>query len=217
MVMASVRDRRFFIIKHDLRSFQALPGIIWRTDAEASAQPRNFKFVRPGDRWVEFAYINDEEDREPCSFVLGFYECAAEAYHGVVPVSRKTEKWDRSWPGRAWIIEGRAIEPKLRYAPVAVPPINQILGRRVFSRGAIIPGISSDDFQRVVDEAVSRQLDPRRIPVFGRHPLNEQEVLAILAARHRQFGIDRLVSAHSRTFSLVWMDARFTWSLKWTA
>jgi hypothetical protein len=88
--MPAHRERRYFIVKHDLESFQALPGVIWRSHKPRSEKPTRFSMVQPGDRWVEFAYTKGDADDTPCSMVLGFYECTREAWYGEIPENRKT-------------------------------------------------------------------------------------------------------------------------------
>ncbi len=56
--------RRYFIVKHDLDSFAAMPGFVWNTNPKKK-KPKGFGRVQKGDRWIEYAYIRDEDCREP--------------------------------------------------------------------------------------------------------------------------------------------------------
>lgn len=188
--------RRYFIVKHGLDAFWALPGFIWRSDLPRSEPPAKFKQVRLGDRWVEFAYVKDENDFKPSSLVVGFYECTREAWYGDVPLDRRTEHWDDDWPTKAWMIEGTPWGEQWG-EPVSVPPINAILERTVFGRGAIIPGLSVKDLERVRRESLKRHLCPTKIPLLGREPLNEQEVLAVVVSGHKQLGIDKILKVQT--------------------
>jgi len=44
---------RYFFVKHGLDAFQVMPNFIWRTDEKH--EPRAFKGVKKGDRWIGFA------------------------------------------------------------------------------------------------------------------------------------------------------------------
>ncbi len=187
---------RYFIVKHDLASFRALPGFIWRTGKGPGDVPRLFPRIRCGDRWVEFAYIKEENDRERCSVITGFYECVRTFWRGRIPRHKARAEylpgWD--WGEMAWMIEGREYrEQPLEHQPVTVRPINDILGRRIFGRGAVIPGLDERDFERIRKETFNRQLSPATIPLLNRAPQNEQELLAVVIAAHKQLGIERIV------------------------
>jgi hypothetical protein len=156
--MPATDERRHFIVKHDLQSFLALPGVIWRSDESDRVKPEKppkFSLIQPGDRWVEFAYTKGDADDTPCSIVVGFYECVRGAWHGEIPDHRKTPQWVEDWPNRAWMIEGEpwGEQPK----PVDVPPIDVMLGRKTFKQGAIISGLKAEDLEVIRREAIKRQ------------------------------------------------------------
>lgn len=195
--MPEKRDRKYFIVKHDLRSFQALPGTIWRTGMPRNKVPAKFNQVKTGDRWIEFAYVKDEVDGKYCSLITGFYECAREARYGDVPRDRQTSDWIDDWDDRAWMIEGKLHGEQPRYKPVSVPSINKMLDRTLFGRGAIIPGISAKEFERIREEALNRQLAPKTIPLLGREPLNEQEVLSVVVAGRSALGIKKIIKVQT--------------------
>ena len=67
------RLRKYFVARHDLASFVAWPGVIWRTGE--TEFPRSLKKIQVGDRWIAFAYIKDEDNRDKTQQVVGFYEC----------------------------------------------------------------------------------------------------------------------------------------------
>jgi hypothetical protein len=203
MIMAASRSRKYFIAKHGLDAFQALPGFIWRTGIDETELPPKFNQVKRGDRWVEFAYIKDEIGWKPRSFVMGFCECVREAWYGDIPKDRRTALWGDRWDEQAWMIEGKLWGEQPQFKPVAVPPINEILGRTIFGRGAIIPGLHSDDLERIRCEALRRELNPELVPYLKREPWNEQEVLAIVVAdvvgQEKRLGIDEIVWARTRS------------------
>jgi len=201
--MASVaesRQRKHFIVKHGLDAFQALPGFIWRTGRSRNDMPRNFAQVKLGDRWVEFAYIRDEQDEETCSLITGFYECTRKAWYATFPQDRSAvpDSVDWYWDDKGWMIEGKQCGPQPSYGPVSVPSINQMLGRTVFGRGAIIPGLSAKEFELIRKETLSRELDPSKIPILGREPTCEQEVLTVVVGGHKELGIDKILKVQTR-------------------
>jgi hypothetical protein len=121
--MPEKRERRYFIVKHDLRSFQALPGVIWRSGMPLNKLPRGFGQIRRGDRWIEFAYITDEIDREPCSIITGFYESTGRARYGIIPDHRKRRLWNDGWLDKAWMIQGKPCGVQPQKELVTVPSI----------------------------------------------------------------------------------------------
>ncbi|HET6246973.1 MAG TPA: hypothetical protein VFE47_04680 [Tepidisphaeraceae bacterium] len=180
------RERKYFIAKHDLASFLAWPGVIWRTGE--TEFPRGFKMMQAGDRWVEFAFINDENRRDRTSQVVGFYECVS------LPTKRiAIPPKPRSLCGNskfAWAIKGRAIGWQPSF-PVTVPSINTLLGKTVFGRQVLSP-VSKDDFDLIRQRVKQLKLDPKRIPMVNRDPRNEQEVVGILLTAHAKLGIERI-------------------------
>jgi gamma-glutamylcyclotransferase (GGCT)/AIG2-like uncharacterized protein YtfP len=133
------------------------------------------------------------------SVVAGFYECTREAWYGPVPKRARNDENVYEWskPGYAWMIKGRRLGEQ-PCEPVAVPPIADMLGRRTFSNQAITPGLSAMDFERIRRKALSLQFDTNRIPLFGRQPRCEQEVVSIIAAGHRDFGIRKIIHVQTR-------------------
>jgi hypothetical protein len=49
-------DTKYFIVKHGLDAFEALPNFIWNTHAASTIVPGNYDRARPGDQWISFAY-----------------------------------------------------------------------------------------------------------------------------------------------------------------
>ncbi|MGA2796504.1 MAG: hypothetical protein ABSE63_02885 [Thermoguttaceae bacterium] len=194
-------ERKYFIVKHDLESFTLLPGFIWRTCSSdkfgwphTDKAPPKFNQVKIEDCWVEFAYVSDDISLEPCSVITGFYECTREAWYGEIPLDRATlnDIADWKWDKEAWMIEGKEFGEQPNYKPVSVPPINEILGRKVFTRGTIIQ-IHKEDYERIRYEMRHRQLNPKNIPLLEREPLNEQELLSVVVCGYKQFGIEKII------------------------
>jgi hypothetical protein len=186
----SPHDRRHFIVKHGLDAFEILPNYIWRTSKGEDEVPHRFKQVRRGDRWVGFAYTTSDNRERPLSRVTGFFECVSEAVYDDLPpqvAGRLASEGTR----RAWLIEGEecGIQPM---EPVGVKPIDDILGRTLWKNQALVP-ITADDFDVVRQHTLSRQFDTKNIPLLGREPENEQEVLAAVVYGHKQFGIERII------------------------
>lgn len=153
-----------------------------------------FKNVNPGDQWVEFAYIRDEENEEACSLVCGIYRCVRRCWAGVVPRKSRTKYWSREWGKHAWMIKGRKHGYQPPFGPVSVRPIDTILGRTLTKRATVIKlkgGLK--EFQAICREVKSRAFNPAAIPVLGREPENEQEVLMIVIGAHQQIGIGKIL------------------------
>src|SRR5947209_8066128 len=92
---------RYFFVKHGLDAFEAMPNFIWRTGE--TKEPRSFKGVKKGDRWISFAYTMNDRRERPLSQITGFYECTHEARYGAL--SRKARETGRC--KNAWMIEGK--------------------------------------------------------------------------------------------------------------
>ncbi len=144
-------ERKYFVVKHDLESFLALPHYIWRTGKPASESPFRFDLVRAGDRWVSFAFIDNERDRGRISQIVWFSECVRAKWHGPIPKGGLAISGGET---RGWLIQGEAFGEQPT-APADVPPIAAILGKGVFQQAAIIP-IAAEDFDRMRGAAFSR-------------------------------------------------------------
>lgn len=182
--------RRHFIVKHGLDAFEILPNYIWRTSKSENEVPHRFNQVRLGDRWVGFAYTTSDNRERPLSRVTGFFECVSEArYDNLPPPAAGLTATDGT--ERAWFIEGDAcgVQP---IEPVGVKPIDDILGRTLWKNQALVP-ITADDFDVIRQHTLSRQFNTKKIPLLGREPENEQEVLAAVVYGHKQIGIDKII------------------------
>lgn len=186
------RQRKYFIAKHDLASFLAWPGVIWRTGE--TQFPQGLKKIHIGDRWIAFAYIKDEGARDKAQQVVGFYECV-EVPDTRIPIPPKP----RSLAGNskfAWAIKGRPIGRVLPH-PVTVPSVNKLLGRPVFGQQTLTP-ILEKDFDAIREKVHEYHLPPDRIPLLNRDPRCEQEVVAILIAARNQLGIRKIDRVRTR-------------------
>jgi hypothetical protein len=187
------RPRKYFVAKHDLASFLAWRGVIWRT-GEAKF-PRGLKKIQVGDRWVAFAYIKDEDKRDKTQQVVGFYECVSvpDEREEIPPKPRSLSANNKF----AWAIKGKAIGRPLPY-PVTVASINKLLRRKkLFSQQTLTP-IHKGEFDRLRQEIRRLQLAPERIPLLNRDPRCEQEVVAILIAARKELGIERIDRVRTR-------------------
>jgi hypothetical protein len=181
------RIQRHFIVKHGLDAFSVLPNYIWRTDKGMDEVPHRFNQVRPNDRWVGFAYTTSDNRERPLSRVTGFFECVSAAQYDTLPA----KALGSDGTAQGWMIEGKAFgeQPK---GPVGVKPIDDILGRKLWKNQALVP-ISADDFALIQQHTFSRQFDTKNIPLLGREPENEQEVLAAVIYGHRELGIKKII------------------------
>lgn len=144
-------DRKHFLVKHDLESLRTLPHFIWNTRKDANHVPPGFGQLGIGDRWVSFAYIDNERDEQEISKITGFSECIRAKWYGRIPpeaLSISNGKTD------AWFVEGKAFE-KQPSAPVDVAPIETILGRSMF-RQRTISRITAEEFERLRQSVFGR-------------------------------------------------------------
>ena len=145
------RERRFFVVKHDLESFQVMPHFIWRTGMDAQHVPARFNEVQGGDRWVSFAYMDNERDEQALSQIVGFSECVEACRYGDIPPAALAASDGET---KAWLIKGEAFGEQPP-SPVDVPPLDEIVGRTLWKQGAIIP-IKEADFERLREAAMSK-------------------------------------------------------------
>lgn len=187
--MAKSDSCRYFIVKHDLKSFEALPNFIWSTHDRPGRMPHGYGQIRRGDRWISFAYTTSDQRERPLSLITGFYECTQEkADYRDIPAQGLAASEGRT---EGWMIEGKPYGEQPGQ-PVGVRPIGELLGKKVFNQQAIIR-IEENDFERIRKNTLRDQLKPEDIPVFGREPRNEQELLAVVVGGHKEWGIEQIV------------------------
>ena len=80
---------------------------------------------------------------------------------------------------------------------VAVPSVRQLLNKKVFNQQALIT-ITEPDFDAIKTETFRLQFNTNRIPLFGRQPECEQEVLSIVVAAHAKIGIEEIIRVRTR-------------------
>lgn len=181
-------DRKHFFVKHGLDALKALPHAIWRADKGRDDLPHWFSQVKKGDRWVAFAYTTSDRHERPLSLVTGFYECTKEKEYVPIPEAALDAADGRKW---AWLIEGTPEGEQPKH-PVGVPPINDMLQKSTWNNQAMVP-ITAADYDRIRRYMLSRQFDPGRVPLFGRQPENEQELLAAVVCGHKDLGIEKIL------------------------
>lgn len=184
---ADSKNRKYFIVKHGRDAFEAHPEWIWNTYYGRGRVPRGYDRIRKGDRWVSFAYTTSDKGEQRLSLVTGFYECTQKreyftAGHGGLRASDGEH---------AWVIRGKPCgwQPSWQ---AGVPPIRELLGRNTFNQQAITR-IGEGEFNHIRREALNRAFDARKIPLLGRPPSCEQEVLSIVVAARAQLGIKRII------------------------
>jgi hypothetical protein len=186
--------RNYFIVKHDLASFQALSGVIWNNSNTKREPPTGYRSVEKGDRWLSFAYTSGGANDERVSLVEGFYECTQQFRYGNI-ISKKALALTNGKRG-AWLIEGRPFGTRLD-DPVVIPPIGNFLGNKPFSRRTITR-ISKKEFEGIRKWIRDHRYSPENIPCLKRDPQNEQEVLAIIASKPERFGIEKIIRVQTR-------------------
>jgi hypothetical protein len=193
--MMPMSRRGYFVAKHDLASIEAMPDCIWNTEEDGI--PHGYRMIRPGDRWVMFAYTSSDRRERALSMVTGFYECIRPIGERRCSLPRKARETCLG-SRLGWVIAGRehGRQPNRfrrgQVAPVTVRPIDTILGRPTFKQATLTP-ISRAEYERIRQETLRRQLDPRRIPLLGREPRSEQELFAATVFGHRALGIRRFL------------------------
>lgn len=183
--------RRYFIVKHDLSSLKALPGFIWRTDLGSRTLPPGFRRVRKGDRWIAFAYTTSDARERPLSLVTGFYECTRAAEFRPAPRFRRGYEGEGDEPDSFWQIKGKRYGRQPAW-PVGVRPLDSLLGRTTFKQSALTD-ITESEFEAIRKEVLQLEFDSRNIPVIGREPECEQEVLGIVVAAHKAIGVRKIL------------------------
>lgn len=186
--MPEKRERKHFIVKHDLDSLTVLPQFVWRTGVGPRHAPGRFPQIKRGDRWVAFAYTTSDGRDKPLSLITGFFECAKEARWRHIPPQALSISGGET---HAWVIEGRRCG-RQPGEHVGVKPLDDILGRHTFHGQGITP-ITPDDFQKLRAYAFAHQLRRDDIPLLGREPTTEQEVLALVAAARSKLGIEKIL------------------------
>jgi hypothetical protein len=147
--------------------------------------PRGLKKVHVGDYWIAFAYINDENQREQTRQVVGFYRCTKipEKRQRIPPHARRLSGNSKF----AWALFGTPLGEQPAF-PITVPSVNEMLKTTKFGQQTLTP-ITKSEFQKIQQIVRERKIDPQKIPLLGRDPQNEQEVVAILTAAYERFGI----------------------------
>jgi hypothetical protein len=191
--MARYPGRNYFIVKHDLVSFQVQPGFVWNSEESPNRPPRGFRQILKGDRWIAFAYTTSGARERAVSLVTGYYEAVREMHYGRLSAKAHAECGNKKW---AWLIKGKSVGKPLP-DPVVIPPLASFLAKNIFHRSTIIR-ISKEEFLAIRKYTQSHRFDPNKIPCLGREPRCEQEVLAIVACGQRQLGIDKIHRVQTR-------------------
>ena len=117
--------------------FRAYP-----TDVFASLVDRVDGLIAEG-RFLSPSVVEEELKAVGTAELTGFYECTQRARHGFVPRNRQTSAWIDERRHLAWMVEGKPCGKQPRHKSVSVPSVDTMLGRNVFSMGAIIPGLNA--------------------------------------------------------------------------
>ena len=185
--------RNYFIVKHDLASFQVLPGFVWNSHEPPSNPPIGFRQILEGDRWIAFAYTTSGEQERAVSLVTGFYQATRKMKYGRLTAKAHAQCGRKKW---AWLIKGKSFGQPLP-DPVVIPPLDSFLDKKVVQQRTIIR-ISKAEFNSIRKYTQSHRFDPKKIPCLGREPQNEQEVVAMIASGHRQLGIEKILRIQTR-------------------
>jgi len=186
--------RNYFIVKHDLASFQALPGYVWNSGEPPTHAPKGFRQILKGDQWIAFAYTTSGDRERAVSLVTGFYKAVKPMKYGRLTARAHAECGRKKW---AWLIKGESVGKPLP-DPVVIPPLSGFLeAKNVVQQNTIIR-ISKADFDSIRTYTQSHRFDPKRIPCLDRDPQSEQEVVAVVATGHKQLGIEKILRIQTR-------------------
>lgn len=191
--MSQSDARCYFIAKHDLGAFEALPNFVWKTKPSDKV-PRGFNQIQVGDLWVAFAYVTSDPSEERLSQITGFFECIKTRRYEVIPPFSDKARPPYVAPyesGKAWLIEGKE-HGRQPDQPVDVPPINKLLGKQMYERATLIR-ITAEDFEKLQTETFEREKTQRKVPLIGRSPMCEQELLCAVVFGHKGLGIERII------------------------
>jgi hypothetical protein len=144
----SNEPKSYFIVKHDLVSFEALPGYIWKTLEHSTKAPKGYELVGVGDLWIAFAY--EDGNGRKISQITGFFECTEASRYGDIPefvAHKETIELEYQEDGKAWMISGKKYGEQPSH-PVTVPPINKILGKPMYEQQAITE-IDAEEFEKL--------------------------------------------------------------------
>lgn len=186
--------RNYFIVKHDLVSFEVMPGYVYNTYEPASNRPIGFRQILKGDRWIAFAYTTSGDRERAVSLVTGFYQATKKLMYGRLPARARLEDRRKKW---AWLIKGEALGKRLQN-PVVIPPLSRFFGDKNVVQQKTVIRITKAEFNSIRAYVRNHLFDPKRIPCLGRDPLCEQEVVAIIASGHKQFGIEKILKIQTR-------------------
>lgn len=188
---------KYFVIRHDLASLDALPDFVWNTACGKHKIPHRYKEITEGSKWVSYAYKSTDYSGDRLRYVTGFYSCVQPFQFAPIPLSPSDLlKLDPKCPVSAWLIRGEPDKLKLQNR-VLVPSIDYFFDTRKFSRQAITP-ITHKEYERIYNYVFNHQLSPAEIPLLGREPESEQEVLAIFITAHDALGVKRILRAQQR-------------------
>jgi len=193
--MGRYKGRNYFIVRHDLASFKAMPGFIWnsREPPPPESPPIGFPQVEKGDRWIGFAYTTSGDHKKATSLVTGFYKCVATYRYAKLPPKGQASAYPKK---RAWIIKGESVGAPLA-DPVVIPPLSRFLGENLFNRRTITR-TTKKQYDAIRNYTLSNRFAPRKIPGLKREPRNEQEVLTVVASDPARFGIEKIVRVQTR-------------------
>ena len=186
-------DRKYWIVKHGLDAFEEVPNFIWETTTGPRSMPHRYNQINVGDRWIAFAYTTSDYRERALSLITGFYECTRKAKYRRVPKGVPTSGHFWRKRGYAWMIEGKPFGRQPRQ-PVGVPPLDDddMLGRPHFKNQTLVP-ITAEELDQVRSETLRREFNTEHIPLLGREPEREQELLATVVFGHKKLGIQEII------------------------
>ena len=181
-----------FVVRHDLRSLAFLPNYVWNTECGKEKIPHRYREITAGSKWISYAYTSSDDSDDRLRYVTGVFHCETPYRHGRIPLSPSArQRYDADCPECGWLIKGKPDGTPLTHR-VLVPSIDYFFDTPKFRQQAVTP-ISKAEYDRIQQYVSEHQSAPDAIPVFGREPETEQEVLAIFVKAHELLGVKKIL------------------------
>ncbi len=202
--MTADGGRKYWVVKHDLAAFDALPGYIWEAYPESqdpADPPRTYRgggwTPKSGDQWIAYAHIRSDEDRVGIGLVHSFNQVTGSPEYGPIPITptKTTPKGYLKLEG--WFIPGKVTGKLASPVPLSWTDLERIARQGLGKQGAT-RAVGKDGYERIVACAREHELSNDCIPRLGRTPRNEREVEIVFEAMVDRLGIEKVVREGAR-------------------
>jgi hypothetical protein len=97
--------------------------------------------------------------------------------------------WNKK--GYAWVIKGKKYGEQPQ-KEVGIPPIHQFLNKGFWNQNTI-SRIEKADFEKIHKHVLEYQYVPDKVPLLGREPKCEQELLGAVVCGHKELGTSKVL------------------------